>query len=131
MIFFRVITVQIVSPGVTQAESSPTFSFGTCHHWPKKTVDRNVSQNHQACLHIALFCVTKARLRFDLQTVRSINSGTRRKESVIFWLTFTFHFFYPSFRLNINLSGWKKYYILIKPCSKIFFHPWSLILRCL
>lgn len=77
------ITVQFVAHGVTQAENSPIF-FGTYHHWPNKTVDRNVSQNHQAYLHTALFGVTKARLRFDLQTVRSINSGTRRKESVIF-----------------------------------------------
>lgn len=84
MIFFRMITVQFVAHGVTQAESSPIFFFGTYHHWPKKTVDRNVSQNHQAYLHTALFGVTKARLRFDLQSVRSINSGTRRKESVIF-----------------------------------------------
>lgn len=84
MIFFRMITVQFVAHGVTQAESSPIFFLGTYHHWPKKTVDRNVSQNHQAYLHTALFGVTKARLRFDLQSVRSINSGTRRKESVIF-----------------------------------------------
>lgn len=124
--FFLMITVQFVAPGVTKAKRSSISSFGSYHHWPNKTLDGNVSQNHQACLHTALLNVTKARLRFDLQTVRSIksvHSGKRRKESVIFWLTLTSHFFHPSVRSNINMPGWKKIYILIKPCPKIFFHP--------
>lgn len=91
------ITVKIVSPGVTQAESSPTFSFGTYHHWPNKTVDRNVSQNHQARLHTTLFGVTKAWLSFDLQTVRGIKSvkfwyNKERKYDILININFPFFF---------------------------------------
>lgn len=89
------ITVQFVAPGVTQAESSPIFSFGTYHHWPNKTVDRTVSQNHQACLHTALFGVTKAWLCFDLQTVKSIKSvkfwyKKERKRDILININFPF-----------------------------------------
>lgn len=81
------ITVQFVPPGVTQAESSPIFTFGTYHHWPNKTLDRNVSQNHQACLHTVLFNVTKAgyvSIYKLLEASSLLNYGTIRKESVIF-----------------------------------------------
>lgn len=89
------ITVQFVAPGVTQAESNPIFSFGTYHHWPNKTVDRTVSQNHHACLHIALFGVTKAWLCFDLQTVKSIKSvkfwyKKERKRDILININFPF-----------------------------------------
>lgn len=102
------ITVQFVAPGVTQAESSPMFSFGTYHHWPNKTVDRNVSQNHQACLHTALFDVTKAWIHVDLQTGRSIKTFKfwyikERKCDIL--VNININFCYPSVRLNINLPG--------------------------
>lgn len=66
------ITVQFVLPGVTQTDSSPIFNSRTYQYWPNKTVDGNVSQNHQACLHTAVSNVTEAWLRVDLQAVRSV-----------------------------------------------------------
>lgn len=115
------ITVQFVAPGVTQAESSPIFSFGTYHHWPYNTVDRNVSQNHQARLHTALFDVTKAWIHVDLQTVRSIKTlkfwykKERKCDNLINFLSFS--------AFKYNYARLKKKYNLIKPCPNIFFHP--------
>lgn len=106
--FFRMITVQFVPPGVTQAESSPIFTFGTYHHWPNKTLDRNVSQNHQACLHTVLFNVTRRatfRSTNCKKHIKSVELWYNKERKCDILININFPFFHPSVRLNINMPG--------------------------